>query len=177
MTGVNGKPDGGPGLPVHGPPARRRSAHRDEADRRPVRFDFVPRGAVLGHLPDPSAALGRAMGWVREDGLLYLEVPSSDWLVGRLFNAYYRLRGRDYVSNLSPMHPPFHLYEFAPATFTHHRRIRGYRGERLHRFICSTFMPRPLDPLLRAIMAATGTGMQLSLWLRRAPAATRGGAS
>jgi len=53
------------------------------------------------------------MSWLKTDGIMHIEVPSSDWLIARLLNFYYKIRGLDYVTNISPMHEPFHLYEFA----------------------------------------------------------------
>ena len=67
---------------------------------------------MLEHLQDPAAALTRALGWLAPSGLIHVEVPSAKWLLGRLLNLATRGLGMDYVTNLSPMHPPYHLYEF-----------------------------------------------------------------
>ena len=47
--------------------------------------------------------------------------------MSRALNAVYRLQGLDYVTNLSPMHPPFHLYEFTAASFRRYAERNGHR--------------------------------------------------
>jgi SAM-dependent methyltransferase len=134
-------------------------------------FDFISFGAVLEHLRSPSAALERALGWLKPGGIIQAEVPSSRWLIARMVNLYYRLRGTNFVTNISPMHVPFHLYEFGLASFEKHGRRAGYAIAE-HRFmVCSIpHVPRILHPPLRWWMEGSGTGMQLSLYLRKAPA-------
>ena len=56
-------------------------------------FDFVTFGAVLEHIYDPAAALAKAFKWVRPGGIVHAEVPSSDHLIARLINTYYRFIG------------------------------------------------------------------------------------
>ncbi len=85
----------------------------EDADFPARSFDFITFGAVLEHLYSPSLALSRALGWLRPGGIIQAEVPSSDHLLSKLLNFYFRLRGTNYVTHLSPMHPPFHLYEFS----------------------------------------------------------------
>jgi hypothetical protein len=94
------------------------------------------------------------------------EVPSSDWLTSRLVNLAYRAQGLDYVTNLSPMHPPFHLYEFTPRSFEAHAQRNGHTVALVQPMAgADTFLPGP-DRLWRRLMLRTGTGMQLGVWLR-----------
>jgi SAM-dependent methyltransferase len=131
-------------------------------------FDFATFGAVLEHVPDPSGQIERVMSWLAPGGLLHLEVPSSDWLTSRLVNLTYRIQGLDYVTNLSPMHPPYHLYEFTFESFHRNAQRSGYSVVHEHRMPGhDTFLPGP-DRLWRGVMQRTGTGMQLEVWLRRA---------
>lgn len=53
-------------------------------------FDFVSFGAVLEHLYDPSDSILKAMRWLRPGGIMHIEVPSSDWLISKIANLYYR---------------------------------------------------------------------------------------
>lgn len=125
-------------------------------------FDFITFGAVLEHLYDPKAALLRAMGWLKPGGVLQVEVPSSDWLISRLVNLYFRLRGTNLVTNISPMHTPFHLYEFTPNSF------RDFTIASHSYSVCSIpHVPTFLEPIFRKYMKQTDTGMQLTLFLRR----------
>lgn len=125
-------------------------------------FDFVTFGAVLEHLYDPSAALRRAMRWLRPGGILHLEVPSSDYLMSKLLNLFLSLQGTNYVTNISPMHAPYHLYEFTLRSFrgwpvAHHRYMVG---DILH-------LPRFIHPPLNWWMERAGSGMQLVVFLRK----------
>jgi SAM-dependent methyltransferase len=139
----------------------------EEADYLEATFDWVTFGAVVEHLVDPAACLERALQWTKPGGLIHVEVPSADWLVARLLDTVYRLQGLDYTTHLSPMHGPFHLYEFTLASFERHAERAGYEIA-LHRgLVGDTYMPRALRRPLAAIMGRTGTGMQLEVWLRR----------
>jgi SAM-dependent methyltransferase len=133
-------------------------------------FDFVTFGAVLEHLYEPGEAIARALAWLRPGGILQAEVPSADWLMARFANAYFRLAGTDFVTHTSPMHPPYHLFEFPPESFRRNARRLGYRLERIERFVGDTYAPSLLDPLLRTVMRATNTGMQLGIWIRKSEA-------
>ena len=143
-------------------PDRIQLAAMENAEYPPGTFDFISFGAVLEHLYEPRAALERAMGWLKPGGILHAEVPSSDHLMSKLLNTYFRLRGTNYVTNLSPMHSPFHLYEFSLASFKNF-------DVAYHEYqVCGIYhVPRLLHPPLRWLMRATNTGMQLSVFLRK----------
>lgn len=144
----------------------------EDADYEPGAFDFVNFGAVLEHVHDPATALTRAFRWLAPGGLILVDVPSASWLIGRLLNLVHRALRQDYVTNLSPMHSPFHLYEFTLDSFERHGRRAAYEVVE-HRFVPSeTFLPFPADALAARIMTRTGTGMQLEVWLRRADRAS-----
>lgn len=128
-------------------------------------FDFITFAAVLEHLYDPSDAIVKAMKWLKPNGLMHIEVPSSDWLINKLINAFYRFRQMDYVGNISPMHNPFHLYEFGLRSFQAHSKRNHYSVAFHEYYTCPTYMPAIADYFLRQIMKRTGTGMQLCVWL------------
>lgn len=130
-------------------------------------FDFVTFGAVLEHLYDPSASLQRVLPWLKPGGIIQIEVPSSRWLIHKLINFYYRFRGTDYVGNLSPMHSPFHLYEFDLLSFQQNGIKLGYEVAFHEYYICQTYLPSFLDKLIKPVMRKTNTGMQLCVWLRK----------
>jgi len=72
------------------------------------------------------------------------------------------------VTNISPMHSPFHYFEFGLRPFELHGQRAGYEvarhdygvGEVLH-------FPKIMHAPLRWYMARTDTGMQLTVYLRK----------
>jgi 2-polyprenyl-3-methyl-5-hydroxy-6-metoxy-1,4-benzoquinol methylase len=132
-------------------------------------FDFVNFGAVLEHFYSPARSLERALRWLKPNGLMFAEVPSAQWLIVRLANLFYRVTGTDYVGNLSPMHAPFHLYEFTLKSFELHGASAGYAVADHRYAVCETYLPPVARALATQYMKATDTGMQLCVWLRKGP--------
>lgn len=130
-------------------------------------FDFISFGAVLEHLYDPANSINRAMKWLKPTGILHIEVPSSKWLVSKIINFYYKIKMTDYVGNISPMHEPFHLYEFGLKSFEKHAKKNNYEIAFHEYYVCQTFLPKILDTVLVPYMKKTNTGMQLCVWLRK----------
>jgi SAM-dependent methyltransferase len=140
----------------------------EDAHYPPEHFDFITFGAVLEHLQSPSRALERALKWLKPGGVIQAEVPSSRWLISRVVNAYYRFRGTRLVTNISPMHVPYHLFEFSPRSFELHGRRAGYSVAERRFMVCSIpHVPRLMHAPLRWGMDRTGTGMQLEVYLRK----------
>jgi SAM-dependent methyltransferase len=148
-------------------PGRLQLAAVEDAEYEPNSFDFILFSAVLEHLLEPGAAIERALGWLAPGGLVYAEVPSARWLLARGLNLIYRAQGSDYVTHLSPMHPPFHFYEFTVESFHRHGARARYGVVDQRVFPGETFMPWPLARLATQVMDATGSGMVLEVWLRR----------
>lgn len=139
----------------------------EEVEYAENHFDFISFGAVLEHLYDPSDSILKALKWLKPNGIIHIEVPSSDWLIGRIINLFYKLTQTDYVGNLSPMHEPYHLHEFGLKSFEEHARQHGYELAFHEYHVCQTFMPQIADYILKPYMKWTNTGMQLSVWLRK----------
>jgi len=131
-------------------------------------FDFITFGAVLEHLYDPSNALKKAMSWLKPGGLVHVEVPSSKYLIPKIFNFYFRLRGTNYVNNISPMHRPFHLFEFGLDSFKINGVNNNYEVAHHEYYVCDIyFIPKLFHSFFRWYMSKTDTGMQLAVWLRK----------
>ena len=131
-------------------------------------FDFVTFGAVLEHLYDPSAAIQKSLRWLKPGGLMHIEVPSSNYLLPKIFNFYFRLGGSNYVNNLSPMHIPFHLYEFGLKSFKIHSEQHHYEIAHHEYYVCDIyFIPKIFHGMLKWYMNKTNQGMQLAVWLRK----------
>lgn len=140
----------------------------ESADFPSGMFRFITFGAVLEHLYDPADSIERSLKWLAPRGVIQIEVPSSDHLMSKLLNAYFRLRGTTFVTNLSPMHQPFHLYEFTPRSFEAHGKRAGYDIVHQYYDVASIrHVPSFLKPVLHSWMAARNTGAQLTVWLRK----------
>ena len=92
----------------------------EDAVFSPNSFDVILLTAVFEHLYFPDQVLLKLLNWLKPNGLIFIEVPSANWLISKIFNAAYWVRGLDYVTHLSPMHSPFHLYEFTKNVFEYH---------------------------------------------------------
>ncbi|HEX6335269.1 MAG TPA: class I SAM-dependent methyltransferase [Flavisolibacter sp.] len=140
----------------------------EELDYQPESFDFITFGAVFEHLYHPAQSLATTLKWLKPGGIIHIEVPSGNWLIGRLINLFYRLQGTNYVTNLSPMHVPFHLYEFSLDSFREAGRRLGFSVVS-HRFEVCDLSPLPswMHPVFRKIMKATDTGMQLTVYIKK----------
>ncbi len=139
----------------------------EDAEYPKNHFDFVTFGAVFEHVEDPAKCLKKALDWTKPGGIIYIGVPSAHWLISKFANAYYKCRCTDYVGNLSPMHSPFHLYEFSPRSFELHAKDNHYEIALLEYSICDTFLPKSADFILKPIMRYTNTGMELNMGLRK----------
>jgi len=133
-------------------------------------FDFITFGAVFEHLYHPALCLGRALKWLKPGGIIHIEVPSSKWLISKLVNFYFRLSGTNYVTNLSPMHSPFHLYEFDLKSFELLGKKLKFQIEK-HQYDVGdvAIIPRITAPFFKKYMKWTDTGMQLTVYLKKNP--------
>jgi 2-polyprenyl-3-methyl-5-hydroxy-6-metoxy-1,4-benzoquinol methylase len=140
----------------------------EELDYDAETFDFISYGAVFEHLYHPARCLERSLKWLKKGGILHVEVPSSNYLIPKLINFYFRLIGTSYVNNLSPMHNPFHLYEFTLDSFKKLGNHLGFTIEKDQLFIGEVLSgPKFLHPILKKYMTITKTGMQLTVYLRK----------
>ncbi|MCJ8163784.1 class I SAM-dependent methyltransferase [Pontibacter sp. E15-1] len=149
-------------------PDRLKTGMIEDSDYPEGAFHFITFGAVLEHLYNPAQCIEKALRWLSPDGIIQIEVPSSDWLVSKILNLYYRLKGTTYVTNLSPMHEPFHLYEFGLISFKELSRKLDFQIAH-HEYDVSIVyhLPKPLHPLLKWYMGKTNQGMQLTVWLKK----------
>lgn len=139
----------------------------EEIDYIENEFDFITFGAVMEHLYSPSQSIEKAMTWLKPNGIVHIEVPSSHWLINKLINFYYKLIGTDYVGNISPMHPPYHLYEFSLDSFKLHGEKNNYEVLFYEYHVCETYMPKFLSIFVKPYMKWTNTGLQLCVYLRK----------
>ena len=140
----------------------------EELDYQKNFFDFITFGAVLEHLYNPAESIERAMQWLKPGGVIQIEVPSADYFMPKIYNFYYRLIGTNYVTNLSPMHEPFHLYEFSLKSIKELSKKLPFEVAHHEYFVGVIYhLPGFLHPILKRYMDKSKTGMQLSIWLRK----------
>ncbi|MCC7402032.1 MAG: class I SAM-dependent methyltransferase [Chitinophagaceae bacterium] len=131
-------------------------------------FDFISFGAVFEHLYHPAASLEKAFRWLKPGGIIQMEIPSSRYSISKLINLYFRLKGTNYVTNLSPMHRPFHLYEFDLMSFQELSKRVGFKILFHEYYVCRIdHFPKIMHSLLKKYMKLTNTGMQLAVWLTK----------
>lgn len=131
-------------------------------------FDFITFGAVLEHLYDPNGSLDKALQWLKPNGVIHFEVPSSNWFIAKLYNLYFKIIGTCYVTNLSPMHEPYHMYEFDVKSFEYLSSKLGFEILETEHSVCDIYhFPNILHPLLKGYMKHTNKGMQLTVWIKR----------
>ena len=131
-------------------------------------FDFISFAAVFEHLYHPAFCLQKALHWLKPGGIIHIEVPSSKHLIAKLINIYYKLAGTNYTTSISPMHPPFHMYEFGYNSFAELSKKLGYKIVFHQYYVCDIYhIPRIFHFPLRKIMEWTNTGMQLTVWLKK----------
>ncbi|GAC1474963.1 MAG: hypothetical protein NVSMB9_26390 [Isosphaeraceae bacterium] len=144
----------------------------EDADYPDASFEFINFAAVVEHLADPAIALRKSVKWLKPGGLMYVEVPSSAFLLSRLVRLFYRLTlAGEYVINTCPMHVPYHLYEFGLESFNRHGARAGYSVAFHEFFPCAGYMPRCIIGPFNTVMRWTNTGMQLAVWLKRGDSA------
>jgi SAM-dependent methyltransferase len=86
----------------------------EECDFESSSFDAVILAAVLEHLYNPDETIKEISRILRPGGALFLDVPNEQGLYFQVGNIYQKCLGRDWVVNLSPTFPPFHVFGFGP---------------------------------------------------------------
>jgi SAM-dependent methyltransferase len=137
-------------------------------------FDVVILGAVLEHVFNPVALLAEINGVLKDGGILWLDVPNEAGWFYRLGNLYQRLRGRDWVVNLSPTFPPYHVFGFSPRALRRLLRNTGFKVVRLKTYATPAVIqtqdspvPRVFRPLVRGALqlsARFGSGTYMDAW-------------
>lgn len=131
-------------------------------------FDVITFNAVFEHLYHPASVLEKALKWLKPNGIIQISVPSSKHLIPKFFNFYFWLRGTGYVTNLSPMHSPYHLYEFDLKSFKKLASRLNLTLESYHYDICNIdLIPKIFHPILKKYMEWTDTGMDVTVYLRK----------
>lgn len=150
-------------------PDRIKLSSVETADYAPGTFDLITLTFVLEHFYSPHDVLSRALRWLKPDGLILVQVPSSRYFMSKLINLYYRLRGVNYVTNISPMHSPYHLYEFSAKTFAAHGKRAGYKVIETESFsVANPLLPAAVDGLIQKVETKLNGASMVRVWLQPA---------
>jgi 2-polyprenyl-3-methyl-5-hydroxy-6-metoxy-1,4-benzoquinol methylase len=91
-------------------------ARVEDARSLSEQWDVILLAAILEHVYDPIACLKRVHDALVPGGLVFIDVPNECSLFTSVGNLYMRLRGREWVLNLSPTFSPYHVVGFCPAS-------------------------------------------------------------
>jgi len=144
-------------------------------------FDAVTLGAVLEHVFNPRELLAEINRLLRPGGFLWLDVPNEAGIFYLLGNIYQRMRRRDWVVNLSPTFPPYHVFGFTPRALRRLLQVTGFQPLRLKTYAaCAIVETRnsPVPASLRQLVrwslrlgALAGAGTYMDAWaIKRQPA-------
>ncbi|PCH99131.1 MAG: hypothetical protein COB85_00655 [Bacteroidetes bacterium] len=75
-------------------------------------FDVITLHHVLEHMHSPAAQLLAISNYLKPDGILFIEVPNVNSYFLRVIDLFFRLKGLNWSSRLSPLHPPYHKFGY-----------------------------------------------------------------
>ncbi len=131
-------------------------------------FDFITFGAVLEHLYDPRESLEKALNWLKPGGIIHLEVPNANWLISILVDKFYQLSGTTFTTRVSPMHSPFHIYEFTLKSLIECGEQIGFKIKEFKYFDDYVpYFPVLLQKIIKKLMKKTSSCLQLEVWLEK----------
>ncbi|MEQ8576667.1 class I SAM-dependent methyltransferase [Fulvivirga sp.] len=130
-------------------------------------FDLITCPNVIEHVYDPSQSILKCIKSLKPGGLLYICVPSSNWLRTKLINLFYKITMSGYVTNTSPMHPPFHLHEFSKQSFYEHASKHGYQVELITIFPDKVINIPVVRNVFKAITKLFNLGIRMDVWIRK----------
>lgn len=124
-------------------------------------FDVVTMIGVIEHLYEPFATLQEIWRVLSPGGLLWLDAPNEDALYMRVGNLYMRTRGRDWVINLAPTFPPYHVQGFNRRSLPRLLKRVGFEIEKMR--VWGNMWPFTGKPSLRKQIEYRGA--QLVNWV------------
>lgn len=142
-----------------------------------ARFDAVLMGGVIEHLYDPSWTLREVWRLLKPGGICYLDAPNEDGLYTKIGNLYMRILRRDWVVNLAPTFPPYHVQGFNPSSLRRLVQNVGFQVDELNVF--GKVLPLTGQRSLRKTIEhraaqlinwtgnKLGAGIYMDVWLRK----------
>ena len=162
---------------AHAPGVELREVDLLAANLPSAAFDAVILQAVLEHLHNPAEVLAEVARVLAPGGVFYADVPNELGLYARAGNLYQRLRGRDWVVNLSPTFSPFHVFGYSVRSLRALYRRHGLEPLRFvvrggHTSVARgqsivTRLEHAAAALVTTIANVTGTGTYIASWARK----------
>ena len=85
----------------------------DDLQLRKGNFDVVCLSSVIQYVQDPLKTLIKIHSFLKENGILYIEVTNEDALVFKIGDFYASIKaGKKIMTHLSPLFPSFQIYGF-----------------------------------------------------------------
>ncbi len=89
-------------------------------------YDLISLLHVLEHVDDPNSLMETFKNYLKKDGVLFIEVPNTESTFLKIIDRYYKMKGLNWSSRLSPLHPPFHKYGYNPRSLRYILESHGF---------------------------------------------------
>lgn len=149
----------------------------EEANFPAEHFDVILLEGVIEHLYDPYRTMQEVWRLLRPGGICYVDAPNEDGLYTKIGNLYMKLLGRDWVVNLAPTFPPYHVQGFNPSSLRRLIQRIGFEIEELNIFgeiIALTGAPSLRKKIehraaqfVNWLGNQAGAGIYMDVWLRK----------
>jgi SAM-dependent methyltransferase len=90
------------------------------------KYDLITLLHVLEHVDHPNELMETFKDYMNDDALLFIEVPNTESTFLKIIDQFYKLKGLNWSSRLSPLHAPFHKYGYNPKSLRYILESHGY---------------------------------------------------
>ncbi|MRR54707.1 MAG: class I SAM-dependent methyltransferase [Deltaproteobacteria bacterium] len=105
-------------------------------------FDVITLRMVVEHLNEPDDILEEINRVLKHNGLLWISMPNEMSLYNRMGNLYFKLQGKNWVTQLSPTFAPYHVQGFTKKSIKVMLSASGFEVEQVITFNEKILLPR-----------------------------------
>jgi 2-polyprenyl-3-methyl-5-hydroxy-6-metoxy-1,4-benzoquinol methylase len=91
------------------------------------KFDVITLFHVMEHVSSPHKLLKDISNYLKEDGIVYIEVPNANACLLWVADIILRLCGKKWSSRLSPLHAPFHSMGYSSKSLKYILENNGFQ--------------------------------------------------
>jgi SAM-dependent methyltransferase len=91
------------------------------------KFDVITLFHVLEHVYQPEQLLKNISGLLKDDGVVYIEIPNANAIILKIFDLFFRLFRKNWSCRLSPLHAPFHSMGYSKKSVNFLLKNSGYK--------------------------------------------------